>query len=158
MGKNPRGIVVNSGDTRAYVWNYVSRDISVIDLTQSPEKVIATLSSTALPQPGTQDDKVHAGRELFYTSVGVFDPAASGAAGDHGKDVEQRLGLLRGVPPQRPDGQRGVDFRFGSAPDCAVAFDLRERQIQHSNERSTGRASSIRSKASRAISATFRAA
>ena len=42
VGKNPRGIVINSTDTRAYVWNYVSRDISVIDLTQSPETVAAT--------------------------------------------------------------------------------------------------------------------
>ena len=78
VGKNPRGIVINSADTRAYVWNYVSRDVSVIDLTQSLEKVIATLSSSALPAPGTPDDKVHAGRELFFTSVGVFDPPASG--------------------------------------------------------------------------------
>jgi len=78
VGKNPRGIVINSGDTRAYVWNYVSRDVSVIDLTQSPEKVVATLSSTALPAAGTPDDLVHAGRELFFTSVGVFDPPASG--------------------------------------------------------------------------------
>jgi len=78
VGKNPRGIVINSTDTRAYVWNYVSRDVSVIDLTQSPEKAIATLQSTALPQAGTPDDKVHIGRELFFTSVGVFDPPAAG--------------------------------------------------------------------------------
>ncbi len=78
VGKNPRGIVINSTDTRAYVWNYVSRDVSVIDLTQSPEKVSATLVSTAQPTPGTLDDKIHVGRELFFTSVGVFDPPASG--------------------------------------------------------------------------------
>src|ERR1017187_10566739 len=78
VGKNPRGIVVNSGDTRAYVWNYVSRDVSVIDLTQSPEKVVSTVVSTAQPQAGTLADKVHIGRELFFTSVGGFDPPASG--------------------------------------------------------------------------------
>jgi len=78
VGKNPRSIVINSGDTRAYVWNYISRDVSVIDLTQSPEKVIATLVSSAQPQAGTLDDKVHVGRELFFTSVGVFDPPAAG--------------------------------------------------------------------------------
>ena len=43
VGKNPRGIVVNSTDTLAYVMNYVSRDVSVIDLTNQPEQVIATL-------------------------------------------------------------------------------------------------------------------
>jgi uncharacterized protein (TIGR03437 family) len=85
VGKNPRGIVINSGDTRAYVWNYISRDVSVIDLTQSPEKVVATLASTALPATGTADDKIHAGRELFFTSVGVFDPPAAGQAAVTGR-------------------------------------------------------------------------
>ena len=32
VGKNPRGIVINSADTRAYVMNYISRDISVMNL------------------------------------------------------------------------------------------------------------------------------
>ena len=36
VGKNPRGIVINASDTRAYVMNYVSRDVSVIDLTPAP--------------------------------------------------------------------------------------------------------------------------
>ena len=31
-GKNPRGIVINSTDQTAYVMNYVSRDVTVIDL------------------------------------------------------------------------------------------------------------------------------
>jgi uncharacterized protein (TIGR03437 family) len=78
VGKNPRGIVINSADTRAYVTNYSSRDVSVIDLTQSPEKVLATLTSTALPQPGTLADTVHIGEQLFHSSVGVFDPPATG--------------------------------------------------------------------------------
>src|SRR5579871_5342721 len=33
-GRNPRGIVINGTDTRAYVMNYISRDVTVIDLTQ----------------------------------------------------------------------------------------------------------------------------
>src|SRR5262245_32161052 len=48
VGKNPRGIVVNSVDTRAYVMNYVSRDVTVIDLTTTPERAVATLKSAAL--------------------------------------------------------------------------------------------------------------
>src|SRR5579871_2160100 len=78
VGKNPRGIVINSGDSRAYVWNYISRDVSVIDLTQPVEKVVAALASTDLPQGGTLADKVQIGKELFFTSVGVFDPPAAG--------------------------------------------------------------------------------
>jgi YVTN family beta-propeller protein len=75
VGKNPRGIVVNSSDTLAYVMNYVSRDVSVIQLTSQPEAVIATLPSAALPQAGTVADLIHVGKELYNTSVGVFDPA-----------------------------------------------------------------------------------
>jgi YVTN family beta-propeller protein len=75
VGKNPRGIVVNGDDTRAYVMNFVSRDISVIDLTGSREQVVATMTSAPLPAPGTLDATIHVGKELYNTSVGVFDPA-----------------------------------------------------------------------------------
>jgi YVTN family beta-propeller protein len=78
VGKNPRGIVVNASDTRAYVMNYISRDVSVIDLTSAPESVLAALPSAALPKPGTLADKIHIGNELYNTSVGVFDPATPG--------------------------------------------------------------------------------
>ena len=35
LGADPRGIVLNSKDTRAYVMNYVSRDVTVIDITST---------------------------------------------------------------------------------------------------------------------------
>lgn len=76
VGKNPRGIVVNSTDKRAYVMNYVSRDVTVINLGTSPETVLAaSLPSAALPAPGSQDAKIQIGKELYNTSLGVFDPA-----------------------------------------------------------------------------------
>jgi YVTN family beta-propeller protein len=78
VGRNPRGIVVNWNDTRAYVMNYISRDVSVIDLTGVREQVIATLPSASLPTPGTPEDLVQIGKELYNTSVGVFDPATPG--------------------------------------------------------------------------------
>jgi len=78
VGKNPRGIVVNRGDTRAYVMNYVSRDITVLDLTGVKEAPMATMPSGTLPAPGSLDAKIHVGRELYNTSVGVFDPATPG--------------------------------------------------------------------------------
>ena len=77
-GKNPRGIVVNGLDTRAYVMNQVSRDVTVIDLTTSPESVMDTLASASLPAPGTLEDQIHVGRELYNTSIGEFDPPARG--------------------------------------------------------------------------------
>lgn len=76
-GKNPRGIVVNSTDSRAYVMNYVSRNVTVLNLAGA-EQPLATMLSAALPAPGSQADKIHAGKELYNTSVGVFDPATPG--------------------------------------------------------------------------------
>ena len=78
-GKNPRGIVVNSTDQTAYVMNYVSRDVTVIDLSGSVEKVSATLKSSNLPAAGTADDKIQAGKELYFTSIGEFDAPAAGS-------------------------------------------------------------------------------
>jgi YVTN family beta-propeller protein len=80
VGRNPRGIVIDSGDTRAYVMNQVSRDVSVVDLVAARESVIATLPSAPLPTPGTPEDLVHVGRELYNTSIGEFDPATPGGA------------------------------------------------------------------------------
>ncbi len=77
-GKNPRGIVINSTDQTAYVMNYVSRDVSVIDLIGTVEKVTSTVQSANLPTAGTQEDKIHAGKEVYYTSIGEFDRAAPG--------------------------------------------------------------------------------
>ena len=74
VGKNPRGIVINSTDTRAYVMNYISRDISVMDLAGT-ERVLDTKLSANLPAPGTPADKIQVGKELYNTSVGEFDPA-----------------------------------------------------------------------------------
>ncbi len=75
-GKNPRGIVVDSKDRRAYVANHISRDVTVMDLTTAPESVLAaSLPSAALPEPGTPEEKVHIGKELYNTSIGEFDPA-----------------------------------------------------------------------------------
>jgi YVTN family beta-propeller protein len=74
VGKNPRGIVVSSSDTRAYVMNYISRSVSVVNLATLPEQVSATLESASLPASGTQAERVHIGKELYNTSIGEFDP------------------------------------------------------------------------------------
>ena len=79
-GKNPRGIVITSQDQTAYVMNYISRDVTAVDLTGSAERVTATLKSTNLPTTGTPEDKVHVGKELYYASVGEFDAATAGGA------------------------------------------------------------------------------
>ena len=49
---SPEGVVINGTDTRAYVMNLVSRDVSVIDISgndPSKYKEIARIASAALP-------------------------------------------------------------------------------------------------------------
>jgi YVTN family beta-propeller protein len=84
-GRNPRGIVVTWNDRRAYVMNYVSRDVTVLDLTGAREAVLATLPSAPLPTPGSPDDLVHVGKELYNSSVGTFDPATAGGSPIRGR-------------------------------------------------------------------------
>jgi hypothetical protein len=70
-GKAPRGIAINKAGTRAFVSNFVSRSVSVLDLS-NPETpaVIATALSSALPAPGSGDEFAQLGAELFYTGRG----------------------------------------------------------------------------------------
>lgn len=75
-GRNPRGIVINDTDTRAYVWNSISHDITVIDLTRQPEQVSGTIRSAAVPTAGSPQELIWAGRELYNTSVGEFENGA----------------------------------------------------------------------------------
>lgn len=70
-GKNPRGIVINSTDSRAYVMNYITRDVTVINL--SNDSVSATLQSASMPVPGSTDDLIHTGKDLYHSSIGEFD-------------------------------------------------------------------------------------
>jgi YVTN family beta-propeller protein len=78
VGQGPRGIVVNGDDTRAYVANENSRDVSVIDL--RTDSVVATVSTSALPQPGTEAARRLVGKAVFDSSTGVDLPALSSPA------------------------------------------------------------------------------
>src|SRR5262245_54386784 len=72
VGQNPRGIAINSTDTRGFVMNQLSRDVSVIDLDSN--QVIATVSAAPLPQPGTLEATVQYGKALFFSSAAVNLP------------------------------------------------------------------------------------
>lgn len=72
-GKNPRGIVINNTDTRAYVMNYISRDVTVVNVERGQDRAVATMESASLPTPGSTEDLIHAGKELYHSSVGEFD-------------------------------------------------------------------------------------
>jgi YVTN family beta-propeller protein len=112
VGRNPRGIVINNTDTRAYVMNYISRDVTVIDLTRFPEQVIGTLRSTALPAAGSPEELALAGEELYNTSVGEF----SNSAGNMSKDGWQSCSACH------PGGlSDNVVWIFGSGPRRTIS-------------------------------------
>src|SRR4029079_328566 len=72
-GKNPQGIVVNAAGTRAYVTNFVSRNVSVVDLTN--DRVIKVIPSSPLPNTAL-GQVVSAGAEMFFSSRGNFNRPA----------------------------------------------------------------------------------
>lgn len=69
-GKNPQGIVVNKAGTRAYVQNFVSRNVSVVNL--NTDQVVKTIRTTRLPDPGSLEERVLVGAEVFFSSRGNF--------------------------------------------------------------------------------------
>jgi YVTN family beta-propeller protein len=72
-GKNPRGLVLNSTDTRAYVMDFLSRDIAIVDVSGNDPRQYRTLQriqSAAFPVPGSLAATVQRGKYLFNTSIG----------------------------------------------------------------------------------------
>lgn len=70
-GKNPQGIAITSDGKRAYVANFVSRNVSVVDLTT--DAVVAVVSTSDLPTPGSAGETNLVGAEMFFSSRGNFD-------------------------------------------------------------------------------------
>ncbi|HXW72670.1 MAG TPA: beta-propeller fold lactonase family protein [Methylocella sp.] len=70
-GKNPQGIVINSIGTTAYVANFVSRNVSVVNLIT--DQVSTVVQTTALPAPGSEGEVVLVGAEQFFSSRGHYN-------------------------------------------------------------------------------------
>jgi YVTN family beta-propeller protein len=121
VGRNPRGIVINNADTRAYVMNYISRDVTVLDLTRFPEQVIATLRSTALPERGSLEELNLVGKELYNTSVGEFTNSIGNMSKDgwqacaacHPFGLSDNVVWIFGSGPRRTLSQH-IDFTGGT--------------------------------------------
>jgi len=115
VGKNPRGIVVNNADTRAYVYNFISKDVSVVDLTASPEAETARIQSADLPAPGSDAAKFLAGNELFHTSRGTFDEGVSERMSSDG---------WQACASCHPDGlSDGVVWAFAAGPRKTIPLN-----------------------------------
>ncbi len=100
--KAPRGLVLNSTGTRAFVHNYVSRSISVVDTVQ--RTVLATEFTSPLPAEGTPGAAVQLGAELFFTGRGPEERMSSESWG--GCIVCHPDGLADGVTWMFPAGPR----------------------------------------------------
>jgi YVTN family beta-propeller protein len=91
-GKNPLGIAVfspgNIGNPKAYVMNYVSRNVSVIDT--STDAVTAVINLATLPTAGTQEEQLLVGAEIFFSSRGNFT-TTTGVAVAPGTSLVNRL-------------------------------------------------------------------
>ncbi len=73
-GKFPQGIVINRRGTRAYVVNFVSRNVSVVDL--ATDRVVSVIRTAPLPAPGSPEEVVAVGAEMFFSSRGLFNRPA----------------------------------------------------------------------------------
>ena len=115
VGKNPRGVVVNNADTRAYVMNYISKDVSVIDLTASPETSIASIQSVDLPAAGSDGEKFLLGNQLFNSSRGEFDEGVAERMSNEG---------WQACSSCHPDGlSDGVVWAFASGPRKSIPLN-----------------------------------
>lgn len=72
VGQNPRGIAINKADTRAYVMNEVSKNISIVNLLSNAE--LARVRTAALPLAGSNEATVLLGKAIFNSGTGVDLP------------------------------------------------------------------------------------
>lgn len=72
-GQNPRGVVLNSTDTRASVMDFLSRDVAVVDVSSDDPtlyRTLARIQSADLLAPGTDAATVQRGKYLFNIAIG----------------------------------------------------------------------------------------
>lgn len=117
-GKNPIGLVINNGGTFAYVLNYVSRNVSVVDLTA--DKVVQVIPTAALPTPGSEDEAILVGAELFFSSRGYFvNPSGIGSSRDRMSE-KGRQSCASCHPRGMTDG---VIWQFNTGPRKTVSIN-----------------------------------
>lgn len=110
-GKAPRGLVINSAGTRAYVSNFVSRSVTVVNIaTPASPSIAGTALSTALPAPGSLDETALLGAELFYTGRGPQGRMSSEGWG----------GCIVCHPNGRADG---ITWMFDAGPRQTIPLD-----------------------------------
>lgn len=117
-GKNPIGLVINAIGNTAYVLNYVSRNVSVVDL--DTDKVVKVIPTADLPTPGSEAEKVLVGAELFFSSRGNFvNPSGIGSSRDRMSE-KGRQSCASCHPRGLTDG---VIWQFNTGPRKTLAIN-----------------------------------
>ena len=134
-GKNPQGIVINTAGTTAYVANFVSRNVSVVDLlSDSVHKVIKT---TDLPKPGSKAEVALVGAEVFFSSRGRFDQPPGSKISTDGRLAQ--VGWQSCSSCHFKGFTDGVVWVFNTGPRKSVplngTFDPQDRKKDTSSQR-----------------------
>jgi hypothetical protein len=118
VGSNPQGIVLNSTDTLAFVENFISRDVSLVDISSPTPVEIARIKSADLPKEAL-DVQIHRGHELFNTAIG---PAGDGtSAPPAGRMSNAGWGSCYSC---HPDGLHdGVTWMFPDGPRQTISME-----------------------------------
>ncbi len=107
----PRGIVINSMGTRAYVYNFIGRSVTTLDISNATSPTIVdTTSSAPLPMSGTPEGIAHLGASLFYTGRGPQERMSSESWG----------GCIVCHPQGRSDN---VTWMFEAGPRQTIPLD-----------------------------------
>ncbi|MBI2929822.1 MAG: CHRD domain-containing protein [Verrucomicrobia bacterium] len=112
-GKNPQGIAITSDGSRAYVANFVSRNVSVVDLTM--DSVTAVVSTSDLPAPGSDGETRLVGAEMFFSSRGNFDGGTRNRLSSEGWQSCASC-HFKGLTD-------GVIWQFGAGPRKSVSLN-----------------------------------
>lgn len=118
----PEGVVINSADTRAYVMNLISRDVSVIDIAganPTTYREIARLQSAALPSDPFEL-QVLRGKELFNTSIGP-EGTNENALPPAGRMSDFGWGSCYSCHPRGLAD--GVTWMFGDGPRQTISME-----------------------------------
>jgi DNA-binding beta-propeller fold protein YncE len=110
-GKAPRGVAINNAGTRAYVSNFITRNVTVVDITNATAPaVVATVQSAKLPARGTKDAVAQLGAELFFTG--------------RGPDVRMSSESWGGCIVCHPGGRSdNITWMFDGGPRQTIALD-----------------------------------
>src|SRR5262245_8184584 len=110
-GKAPRGIAIDDDGNRAYVFNFVSRSVTQIDISSPTAPTIEdTVRVSDLPVPGTLEATALLGAELFFTGRG---PEGRMSAASWG-------GCIVCHPSGRTDN---VTWHFDAGPRQTIPLD-----------------------------------